>query len=110
MVRRDPGGFTAGLALTIGGGIALPVGLLWLVALYTSDQDSTCTNQSDSTAKCVIAGGIGVLGAAGLATGIPMMVIDGQMVPAERAAPSAAWWVPKGVSVSRSGARVLWTF
>jgi hypothetical protein len=91
-VRRNQTGYSAGLGLTIAGAIALPVGLIWLVALYTSDTDSTCTNQSDSTAKCVVAGGIGVLGAAGLAAGIPMMIINGEMVPAPDTATQAPWW------------------
>jgi hypothetical protein len=111
MERRNPGAYTAGLTLTVIGGIAFIVGSTWLVALYTSNDDGSCTNADTSTAKCVVAGGVGVLGAAGLVIGIPMMVGAGAMVPAsshdKTAAPS---WVPTTVAVSRTGAQLRWTF
>jgi hypothetical protein len=110
MVKRSQSGFNAGLALTIAGAIAFAAGTSWLVALYTSVNDSTCTNQGDSTAKCVAAGGVGVLGAAGLALGIPMMIVNGEMVRAPETGTSAPWWAPKSIAISRSGAQVLWTF
>jgi hypothetical protein len=110
MARRNQSGFNTGLGLTIAGGVAFLAGTTWLVALFTSTNDASCTNQDDSTAKCVVAGGIGVLGAAGLAVGIPMMITNGEMVPAPDTATAAPWWLPKSVGISRSGARVLWTF
>jgi hypothetical protein len=110
MVRRSPGGFTVGLALTIIGGVAFSVGSAWLITQATSDYQTGCTDEDYSTTECVVAGAIGVVGVAGLAVGIPMMISGGQSVPASPDATQAAWWVPATVAVGRSGARIGWTF
>jgi hypothetical protein len=111
MERRDPGGYTAGLTLTVLGGILFVVGSTWLVALYTSNDDQSCTNGDTSTEKCVIAGGVGALGIAGLVVGIPMMVGASTMVPASSPGKTAApSWLPTSVAVSRTGAQVRWMF
>jgi hypothetical protein len=111
MERRDPGAYTAGLTLTIIGGIAFIVGSTWLVALYTSNDDADCSASDSSTEKCLIAGGVGALGVAGLVVGIPMMVGGGRMVPASAPGKAAApSWLPTSVAVSRTGAQIRWTF
>jgi len=108
--RRSESGFHVGLALTIFGGIAFSVGASWLIAQMTSDFGSGCTLDSESTSKCVIAGTIGGLGTLGLAVGIPMMVVNGRMVPAAAGTTGASWWQPTSVALGRSSLRVGWAF
>jgi hypothetical protein len=111
MERRNPGAYTGGLTLTVAGGVLFVVGLTWLVALYTSLDDQSCTASDTSTGKCVIAGSVGVLGAAGLVVGIPMMVNGGAMVPASSPGKTATpSWMPTRLAVSRNGAQVGWAF
>jgi hypothetical protein len=111
MERRDPGAYTGGLTLTVVGGILFVVGSTWLVALYTSNDDSDCTAGDTSTAKCVVAGGVAGLGVAGLVIGIPMMINGGTLVPASSPGKAAApSWLPTSVAVSRTGALMRWTF
>jgi hypothetical protein len=110
MVRRDPGAYTAGLTLTIVGGIAFVVGTTALAALYMSVDDSSCTSGDTSTEKCLIAGGVGVLGAAAIVVGIPMMVGGAARVPASPGKTGAPSWLPASVAMSRTGAQIRWTF
>jgi hypothetical protein len=101
MERRSESGFHIGLALTIFGGIAFSVGASWLIAQATSDFGSGCNLDDQATTKCVIAGTIGGLGAVGLAVGIPMMVVNGRMVPATAGSTGASWWQPTSVALGR---------
>jgi hypothetical protein len=103
--------YTGGLTLTIAGGILFVVGSTLLLALYTSNSDADCSASDDSTVKCLIAGGVGVLGVAGIVIGIPMLIGGAARVPASSPGKTAApSWLPARVAVSRTGAEAGWTF
>lgn len=116
--RPGSGLFAGGLAMTIIGGLLIPVGIA-LVAVggnahcqdrtsYSGSSTSYSTGKDGSLALCAFGTGLLIIDAGLIAGGIAMMVAGkNKMANAEAHLPL---WIPNKVNVSAEGVSIGWRF
>jgi hypothetical protein len=111
--ERNQTAMNIGLGLTIFGGLAFPVGGLWLTSQVASGGYNEGCTISPGPGLCTAAGTVFGLGAVALAIGVPLLVVNlTRPAPTSvtAAAPIAPAWQPTAVLVGRSNVRVVWAF